>query len=182
MSPLSDIGNAAIGWLDLIGRRPAGAERFNATRTGLVTMLVTFFVLLVATRSVQSLVVYGGLPGPTDLAISVILGALSMAAVGLLMLLTVRFLQPATGILALMVPAGYALSALTVGLGFALYSSAVYWLVHGVFGYMLYRLGRDIGKFGIGVSVAFAVLGVLMLVAIPIGLYMLFVPDLPTPD
>jgi len=48
-----------------------------------------------------------------------------------------------------------------------------------VLGYMLYREARDIGKIGIGLSIAFAALGIVALVALPFGLYMLSVPAAP---
>jgi hypothetical protein len=49
----------------------------------------------------------------------------------------------------------------------------------GALGYMLYRAAREIAKLGIGVSIAFAVLAIAVLVALPIGLYMLSVPRSP---
>jgi len=49
----------------------------------------------------------------------------------------------------------------------------------GVLGYMLYRAARDIAKLGIGISIAFAVLAIALLVALPIGIYMVTTPAIP---
>ena len=184
MNALIEIKNAAIGWLDLLGNRPDAASRFNATRRGFINMLGVYFVLVIVTRSIQSVAVFGTAPGMVDLLVSVGLNALPLLAVFVVIYLTVQFLKPAVGPLALMVPAGYALClVLAIGLPLSLFAGNSFSAaIQGVLGYMLYRLGRDIGKFSIGVSIGFAVLSVVLLVAVPIGLYMLFVPELPTPD
>ena len=183
MRPVQELRDAAIGWVDLAGNRPSG-DRFNASRAGLVTMLGWYVALVLVTLVIQSAARSGALPHYGDIFVSVVLNALPMLAVLLITRLTVRFLQPAVGALALMVPAGYALVfILAIGLPLSLFGSGMFFAaLHGILGYMLYRLGRNVGKFGIGVSIGFAVLNVLLLVAIPIGLYMLFVPELPTPD
>lgn len=83
----------------------------------------------------------------------------------------------------MLVPAGYALLfLLAIGLPLSLLAGSFSVALQGVLGYMLYRLGRDVGKFDVGVSIGFAVFSVVLLVAVPIGLYMLIVPDIPAPD
>ena len=183
MNPLVDLRNAAIGWIDLLGNRPDGGRRFNASRAGLVTMLGFHVLLVVVSRIVQTASRFGTFPRLEDLFVSVGLNAVPMLAVFLVVVLTVRFLKPAAGLLAMLVPAGYALLfVLAIGLPLSLVAGSISVALQGVLGYMLYRLGRDVGKFGVGVSVGFAVFSVVLLVAVPIGLYMLIVPDIPTPD
>jgi hypothetical protein len=46
----------------------------------------------------------------------------------------------------------------------------------GVIGYMLYR---EAPRLGIGTSIAFAVLAIAVLVALPIGIYMVTTPTIP---
>jgi hypothetical protein len=184
VTALGEIKNAAIGWLDLLGARPDAASRFNATRRGFITMLGVYFVLVILTRTIQVAAVFGTAPSLADLLVTVAFNALPLLAVFIVIVLTVMVLRPPVGPLALMVPAGYALClVLAIGLPLSLFAgNSLSAAIQGILGYMLYRLGRDTGKFGIGVSIGFAVLSVLLLVAIPIGLYMLSVPDLPTPD
>lgn len=183
MRPVSDLRDAALGWVDLAGNRPGG-ERFNASRAGLVIMLGWYGALVLVTLVIQSAARYGVLPHYGDAFVSIVLNALPMLAILLVTWLTARFLQPAVGMFSLLVPAGYALVfILAIGLPLSLLRSGMFSAaLQGILGYLLYRLGRNVGKFSIGVSIGFAVLNVLLLVAIPIGLYMLFVPELPTPD
>ncbi len=184
MNPLVDIKNAAIGWLDLLGARPDAGARFNATRAGLLTMLATYVVLVLATRIIQSVALFGTPPGIEDLVVTLVVNALPLLAIVLVVYGTVVFLRTPVGVLGLLVPAGYALSIiLAIGLPLSLFGGNMFAAaMQGILGYMLYRLARDIGKFSIGISAAFAILTVVLLVAIPVGLYMLIQPDLPTPD
>lgn len=184
MNPLIEIKNAAIGWLDLLGARPDAARRFNASRSGFMTMLGTYLILVVITRTIQSVALFGTAPGLEDLLVTLVINSLPLIAIVLVIYATVRLLRPPVTMLGLLVPAGYALSLiLAIGLPLSLFGGSIFSAaMQGIFGYMLYRLARDIGKFSIGISAAFAILTVVLLVAIPIGLYMLIQPDLPTPD
>lgn len=184
MNPFADLKNAALGWIDLIGSRPVATGRFNATRAGLLTMLGFYFLLVIVTRSVQAVTIVGAVPGVTDIAVALVFNALPILVVLAAIFITARFLKPAASDLELMVPAGYALVfLLAIGLPLSLFvGSSFAPALQGVLGYMLYRLARDIGKFSISVSIGFAILSVVLLVAVPIGLYMLLDPSLPTPD
>jgi len=185
MKPIAELRDAALGWLDLIGRRDgAAASRFNAGPEGLVTMLLWYLGLVILTRIIQGLTLFGAVPALVDIALALALNAMPMLAILLVVFATHRVLRPAVGLLTLMVPAGYALVLLLIiGLPLSLFvGSALAPALQGLLGYMLYRLARDIAKLSLGISVAFAILGVVLLVAIPIGLYMLLMPDLPTPS
>lgn len=187
MNLLKDIGNAAIGWVDLIGNRPGGAERFNTTRQGLVTAVVLYLLLVMFTSIVQSVSLFGTFPRYDTLFVDLVLNALPLLAIFLIVFLTVQVLKPAAGLVGMLVPATYALVLLlAIGLPISLFFGSTFAAaMQGILGYMLYRLARDIGKFSIGISIGFAVLSIVLLVAIPMGLYMLFVPDIgniPTPD
>lgn len=184
MRPFAELRDAFIGWLDLIGRRHDAAEsRFDVSPNGLVTMLLWYFGAVILTSVIQSLVSFGALPGVSDLAAALALNAVPMLTIAMAIFATARTLHPAVGFAGLFVPAGYALVLLLViGLPLSFFvGSALAPALQGLLGYMLFRLARDLGKFSIGISVAFAILTVVLLVAIPIGLYMLLVPELPTP-
>jgi len=183
VTALTEIRNAVIGWLDLLGGRPDAAARFNGTRSGLFTMLGVYLLLVVITRTIQVVALFGQPPGLADLLVTLVVNSLPLLGIYLVILGTVRFLQPQVTLLELMVPAGYALSlVLAIGLPLTLFAGNIFSAaMQGVMGYMLYRLARGIGKFPIGISAAFAILTVMLLVAIPMALYMLVQPDLPTP-
>jgi len=185
MRPLTELRDAALGWLDLIGRRDAAAvSRFNAGPEGLVTMLLWYLGLVILTRIIQGLTLFGAVPALGEIALALALNAMPMLAILLVVFATHRVLRPAVGLLTLLVPAGYALVLLLlIGLPLSMFvGAALAPALQGLLGYMLYCLARYIAKLSFGISVAFAIIGVVLLVAIPIGLYMLLMPDLPTPS
>ena len=51
----------------------------------------------------------------------------------------------------------------------------------GILGFMLYRLGRQIGQMKLGLAIAFAAFCVVALVLVPVALYMVTVPAPPAP-
>ena len=104
--------------------------------------------------------------------------ALPLLGIGLVIQLTVQFLRLGTSFNALFVPAVYALAfILAFGLPLSLFADSIFAnAMLGALGYMRYREARDIAKFGIGLSIAFAALSIVALVALPYGLYMLTVP------
>lgn len=184
MNPIAELRDAALGWVDLIGRAKDDiAARFNATPAGLVAMLIwyTFFVIL--TLVIQSLAGFGALPGLEQLIVTLALNGLPMLVILLVVWGTHATLKPPVDRYALLVPAGYALVLLLiVGLAFSLLGFTLATALQGMLGYMLYRLAREIADLGMGISIAFALLTVVLLVALPIGLYMLLMPELPAPN
>ncbi|HEY9010382.1 MAG TPA: hypothetical protein VIN06_05145 [Devosia sp.] len=183
MNALTELGNAAIGWLDLVGNRPNAREKFNLSRAGLVTMLGWYFVIVILVRLIQQAVLFGTLPGAEALLVTIAYNGLPLLVLWLVAFGTVRFLKPGLGILPLLVPAGYALTFIViVGLPVSLLSDAASAVLQGILGYMLFRLAREFGGFSFGVAIGYAVLSILLLVAVPVGLYMLLVPEIPTPD
>jgi hypothetical protein len=184
VNPLIELKNAAIGWLDLIAAKPSGAERFNMTRAGLINALAFYFILVLFTRIVQSVSLQGNFPRYDDIFVALVLNALPLLAIFLVSFVTVQVLKSAVGILGFLVPSTYALVfLLLIGLPLSLFAGSTFsTALQGILGYMLYRLARDIGKFNIGISIAFAVLSIVLLVAVPVALYMLFVREMPTPS
>jgi hypothetical protein len=184
VKPFIELREAAIGWLDLIGPKGTGIERFNASWPGLLIMLGWYFVFVLVTRFIQAAALATGIPGPVEIAVALVLNGLPLLVILASTALTVRALAPTSSAKKLMVPAGYALVfLLAIGLPLSLFvGSSFAPALQGVLGYMLYRLARQGGPFGIGIAVGYAVLTVVLLVAIPIGLYMLLDPSLPTPD
>ncbi|WP_417310383.1 hypothetical protein [Devosia sp.] len=171
MNAFVELGQAAIGWLDLIAGRPGGVERFKMTRRGLINA-VGFYVAVV----LIAMVLAGGLSATADQQIFLMLGNLAPALLlGVIGWATMKLLRPAEAALSLAVPTIYALGfMLVVRLVLALFAGpAVMNAVLGALGFMLYRAGRQAGGLNVGMALVFAVLCVLALVVMTAGLYML---------
>lgn len=179
MTPLSEIRDAAVGWLDMIGGRPGGGERFDRGTRGFGTALGFYFLMVLFTIAVQGAA--GGFPGFGQIALAILVNALPLVAIALVIWATVHVLRPDATVGALLVPAVYALAfILLIGLPLSLFFGNIFAnAMMGVLAYMLYRLARDVGKLRVGVAVAFAILGIGALVALPIGLYMVTMPAIP---
>lgn len=179
MTALEDVKQAALGWLDLIAGRPSGAERFDASPRGLVHAAAFYFLMVLLTIAVLGLA--STLPSYPQLFVSVVVNALPLLAVALVIALTTRLLRPGVPVVAMLVPATYAMAfLLLVGLPLSLVFGDLFAnAMLGALGYLLYREARDIAHLNMGISIAFAVLTVAVLVALPIGLYMVSTPAIP---
>jgi hypothetical protein len=179
MNPIHEAGQAAIGWLDIIGNRAGGADRFNTTQRGLVNALGVYLVLVLFSIAVQA--VSFGSPGIGQVLLGVFVNALPVLGVALVVWATVSLLAPAVSVYGLLVPAIYALAfILAIGLPLSLFGGNLFSnAMLGALGYMFYRLARYMARLSIGISIAFAVLSIVVLVALPIGLYMVTMPANP---
>ncbi|HHY48849.1 MAG TPA: hypothetical protein GYA10_03795 [Alphaproteobacteria bacterium] len=179
MNALAELGNAARGWRDLILARPDGAARFTATPAGLVNAIGFYIAMVLLAILVQS-VVFGS-AAPAQVFFGLAANLLPLASIALVVTGTRLARVTEAGLLALMVPATYALGLLLaiavpvalIGGGF--FSNALL----GLLGWGYFRLARTIGKMNIGVAIAFAALSIVALVALPLGLYMLTVSAAP---
>lgn len=172
---IRDLTGAFWGWLDLIIARKEGAERFNGTREGLIRAVVIYVVAVALTMLVPGL--WSELPDYSNFFVGLLFNCVPVAAVGLVIWMTVRLVGADVTLFEMLVPAVYALTfILLLGLFVALIGPMFANSLLGVLGYMFYRLARDVGKMNIGVSIAFACLGIVALVAPTFGLYMLSVP------
>jgi len=173
VNAFSELRQAGIGWLDMIAGRPGGAEKFNASRAGLINATGCYFFLVVLTMVALSLL--EGFPGLDQALIGLLVNALPLLGVWAVIWATVRFITPELPVLTLMVPATYAMAfILLAGLPLSLFAgNSLANALLGALGYMLYRAARDVAKLSIGLSIAFELLCIVVLVALPIGLYML---------
>ncbi len=180
MTTFTELRDAVVGWYEMLTARPEGAARFNFTRYGLGNALFFYLVMIIVTLGVQGLL--RGLPGLYDVYISVAVNALPLLGIGFAILLTIAALRLELTITALAVPAVYAMTfALLIQLPLSLLTEGQFSnAILGLLAYLFYREGRDVGKMSIGVSIAFAALSIVMLVALPAALYMLLVPAVPS--
>ncbi len=171
MNAFAELRLAAIGWLDLIANRPGATEHFNASRVGLVNATGMYLAFVLLNLLVQSAL--AGTVSWEQLLLGLILNGLPLFGFWLVVAATSRLLSvPRLG---LMVPGTYAMGfVLLIGLPLSLLGDMNFsYALLGALGYMLYRAGRVIGALSIGTSIAFALLSIVALVAMPIGLYML---------
>ena len=103
---------------------------------------------------------FAGVPSCDQAFVGIVDNALPLLGIGLVIQLTVQFLRLGTSFNALFVPAVYALAfILAFGLPLSLFADSIFAnAMLGALGYMRYREARDIAKFGIGLSIAFAAL------------------------
>ena len=175
MNAFGELRDAARGWLDLILARPEGAARFNASSSGIVNAVGFYFAVALVTLLLPA---FGqGMPDYSQLFTGIVVNFPPLLGIAAVIWATRRALRLEAGFGSLFVPAAYALGLVVLaGLVLAFVSTMFANSLLGVLGYMYYRLARDIGKMGIGVSIAFAALGIVALVAPSFGLYMLTVP------
>lgn len=172
MNAFSELWRAVLGWLDLLTAQPGAAARFNLTRTGLLNAMGFYVVSVLLAVAVLGLAA-GMVPGWMQVAISLMFNLTLMLAIVLAAWGTARLMR--ADALAIAVPSVYALGIVQV-LSLPLvyvHSDAAALALLGVRGFMFYRAAREVGKLGLGVSFAFAILCIVLLAAIPFGLYML---------
>ena len=171
MNAFSVLWRAVLGWLDLLTARPDAAEKFTLTRTGLVNAAGFYIAAVLAVLVIE--VGLSGFPGWGAVALSLAVNIARLAGIWLVAWLTVRAMGGS--FLGIVVPATYAMGfVLVLALPLAyLAGSNVTVALLGVRAFLFYRAARQLGGLGLGISVAFGILCIVVLAAIPLGLYML---------
>ncbi|KRA42226.1 hypothetical protein [Devosia sp. Root635] len=165
--------NAVIGWTMLLGGKAGWRERFTRTAPGLATALAIFaFVTFLAVIIVA---IGTDIPGLFAILAGMFALALPLVAMVLVLLGTRNVVRGTEPVLDLVVPATYALMAFIVieGLLASLIGGPIVILSWLALGYLLYRLARAATGWPTAISIGFAVLTVLLLVAMRQALYML---------
>jgi hypothetical protein len=175
MKIIQALRQAVYGWIMILRNEAGWEQRFRLSAAGLATSLVLFYLFAFLAVVLASLDV--GVPTLMGLFSIMLYQSLWLAAL-LIGIFGTRFAVRDQGpALPLLVPGVYALifylilgSLVSLALPFLL---PILWL--GLV-YMLFRLGRVAGGWTIGVSAAFAVLTVLLLVGTPLALYIMPAP------
>ena len=171
MNAFGELWRAIVGWLDLLTARPGAAEKFNLSALGLVNAAGCFFAVVLLLIVIESTL--SGFPGWATIGLSLLANALQLGVVWAVIAVTARLFR--TPGVAMAVPATYAV-AFVLGLSLPLAylgGSNALTATLGVIGFMLFRVAREVGKLGFGISAAFAILSIVALVATRVGLYML---------
>lgn len=169
------VRDASRGWTAIVAGRGNWRDFFALTPPGLATALfIYFFVafLVIAIGSIE-----GGMPAVPGVLIALAVQGLSIVALGAGVLLTKAVLKSGADVMSFVVPGTYALVFyLVAGTILAAIGMIMVTLVLLALGYLFYRLARMAGGWPLGVSVAFAVFTVVLLVGLPLTLYMLSNP------
>jgi hypothetical protein len=165
--------DATTGWVMLLRGEEGWRDRFTFTTAGLVTALIIFVLtnfLAVATASASI-----GMPSAIGVIAAMFVLALPLTSLVVVLIGTRLALGSTTPALDVMVPATYALTAflLAEGLLAMLVGGPVVMLAWLGLAYMLYRLVRAAAGWTVMISAGFAVLTLVLLVAMRLALYML---------
>jgi hypothetical protein len=170
--------DAIVGWTKILRGEADWAECFRLTPAGLVTALVLFYAFAFLAMVLSSLQL--GVPTLFDFLNLMLVQSLWLMALVAALFGTRAVVRDTGSALPVLVPGIFAL------IGYVLIGTVVslimgpllpvLWL--GVI-YLLIRLGRVAGRWTFGVSAAFSVLAVLLLVGLPMTLYMLTAPAVP---
>jgi len=171
VNAFGELWRAIIGWLDLLTARPGAAEKFNLQGSGLINATGCYFAVVLLLIVVESGL--SGFPGWSTVVLGLIANAAWLGTIWLVIWITAGVVRrPAV---AMAVPASYAMAfvtGLSLPLGYLVGPNIVTGML-GVLGFMLFRVAREIGKLGFGISAAFAILSIVALAAVRVGLYML---------
>jgi hypothetical protein len=163
------------GWMRIVRGQPDWQDSFRLSWPGLATAVVLFY--LFAFLGVVLASFSYGVPTLTGFIATMVIQSLYLLALVIGIFATRAAVTDRGPVLPVLIPGVYAL----------VYYLVLVALISLVFGpllpalwvgllYMFFRLGRVAGGWTIGVSAAFAVLSVLLLVGTPIALYMMPAP------
>ncbi len=163
---------AFAGWLMILRGEPGWENQFRLTMPGLLTALVLFYVFAFLAIVLASFQV--GVPTLGGFLDVMVVQSLWLVALLIGIFVTRNFLKSTGSALPLLIPGIYALIAyLVLGALVSIIVGILLPLLWIGLAYMFYRLGRVAGVWTIGVSAAFALLTLVLLVGLPMTLYML---------
>lgn len=165
--------NAAIGWALLLRGDEGWRDYFKRTAAGLATALAIFvFVIFLAVITVA---IGTDIPGLFAILAGMFALALPLVAMVLVLVGTRMTLRSGGPFYDMLVPGTYAMTAFIVleGVLATLIGGPIVVLSWLGLGYLLYRLARAASGWPMAISIGFAVLTVLLLVAMRQALYML---------
>lgn len=166
------LSNAVVGWVMLLRGEDGWRDRFAFTLAGLTTALIIFIVTTFLAVAITSMSI--GMPSLVGVIAAMFVLALPLTSLVVVLLGTRMTLKSDEPVLDVMVPASYALTAFLVAEGLlALLGGPVVMLAWLGLGYMLYQLARVATTWNVAISAGFAVLTVVLLVAMRLALYML---------
>lgn len=165
------LNRAIVGWQMILRGQPGWRSQFTISAAGLATALFIFaFVAFLAIALASTSV---GMPGGLAVLASLVVLALPVIALAATLLGTRNFLKSEVPVLPALVPGVYAMTAFLIFEGLlAMIGGPVVMVAWLAGGYLLFCLARTALDWSVGVAVGFAVLTVVLLVAMRLALYM----------
>jgi hypothetical protein len=178
MKLFSVIKQVLAGWLMILRGETGWQDRFRLSAPGLATALALFYVFAFLAVVLASMQV--GVPTVQGFVDIMLIQSLWLVALVIGIFGTRAAVKSAAPILPILIPGIYALIAYLVlgSLLSMLFGMLLPLLWIGLL-ILFFRLGRVAGGWSNGVSAAFAVLTVVLLVGLPMTLYMLIAPPIP---
>ena len=171
--------NATTGWIMLLRGEAGWQERFALSAPGLATGLVIFIFMTFLAVAVTSMSI--GMPSIFGVVAAMFALALPLTSLIVVLIGTRMTLKSDEPMLDVLVPATYALTAFLVAEGLlAMVGGPVVMMAWLGLAYCLYRLARAATTWNVAISAGFAVLTVMLLVAMRLALYMLSTASSPT--
>ncbi|WP_375450112.1 hypothetical protein [uncultured Devosia sp.] len=166
---------AWLGWVDIVRGREGWQTQFGFSVGALAKALVIFVLfafLAIVVASIQT-----GMPSVPGLLTNLVVQGLGVLALVISIVVTKLAVKSAIPVLVVLVPGVYGLVFYLV-VGSILAAISIETVAIALLGlvFLLYRLGRAAGNWTLGVSLAFSVLTVVLLVGMPLTLYMLGTP------
>ncbi len=175
MNPLGEIMRAAAGINRLAARRPDAGSKFNLTGAGLSTALALYVTLVLATIVVQ--IAARRSAALDEIAIAMLANLLPILGLTVVAVISVRALNLGVSTYALLVPSLYALVLMLIlSIIISLTVPTLSPIALGMMAYLLFRIGMGMARMNIGIALAYSALNLVVLVALPLSLYMLFSP------
>lgn len=174
MNLVGSVQSAISGWFDIFAGRPGWRDRFDFNAVGLVGALVVYG--FVALASIFAGAVYG-LPSPLQLIAKLLLMALPLVAVTIAVFATRAMLGLTADPLEMIIPAIYIFAVyVLIASAFSFIGPVLNPILLVLAGVVMFRQARVVANLSVTISVAFALLTVVLLVALPASLYMLMAP------
>lgn len=169
------LNEAVTGWIAIVRGGRDWARHFSLSMAGLVTALVLFVFFALLSVALASANV--GMATPIGLVVGILFQAISILALVVGVISTNRAVPAAGPLMTLYVPGIYVLVFyLVAGTLLSQLAGPLLIPLWIMLGFLFYRLGRMAGGWTIGVSIAFAVLTLVLLVGVPMTIYMLLGP------
>ena len=166
------LSNAVAGWVMILRGEAGWRERFALTVPGLTTALVVFVFMTFLAVAVTSVSI--GMPSLFGVIAAMFALALPLTSLVVVLIGTRLALNSTEPALPVMVPGTYILTAFLIAEGLlAMIGGPVVMLAWLGLGYALYQLARAAAGWNVAISAGFAVLTVVLLVAMRLALYML---------
>lgn len=169
------VANAVSGWMMIARNEPGWRDRFTISAAGLATALCIFAFMAFLAVAFASMSI--GMPSAVGVAAAMFALALPITAFVVTLLGTRIVLKSEVFMLPVLVPGLYALTAFLLAEGLlAMIGGPVVMLAWLGLGYLLFLLVRAATGWNVGIAAGFAVLTVVLLVAMRLALYMLSTP------